>query len=91
MKAYDLPFLSQHQLPDPWKLRGCGITAMKIILDYWNQIDQENQTETIERLIDRAVASGAYLEGIGWAQLDQSTAQWFLSDFPGQFDSSNQE
>jgi hypothetical protein len=41
--------------------------AMKIILDYWNQIDQENQTETIERLIDRAVASGAYLEGIGWA------------------------
>lgn len=61
------PFISQYaSLPPEWASRGCGLVALKIVLDYWHGEDERNQSIPLFELLERGLASGAYLKGIGW-------------------------
>jgi hypothetical protein len=65
---YDVPFISQFKdIADPdWQWRGCGIVALKMILDFWHAKDPANQTADIEQLWQMGMDADAYREGIGW-------------------------
>ena len=61
------PFISQYSaLSSEWAHRGCGLVALKIVLDFWHNQDTKNLTLPIEVLLERALALSAYREGIGW-------------------------
>lgn len=63
-----LPFISQYSaLPSEWGSRGCGLVALKIALDYFHELDNNNQTMPLPQLLETALSSGAYREGIGWS------------------------
>lgn len=65
---YDVPFVSQyHDLADPeWQWRGCGIVALKMVLDYWHNQDERHQTVELNALHRKGIDAGAYRENIGW-------------------------
>ena len=65
---YDVPFHSQYEgLTDPhWQWRGCGIVALKMVLDYWNGLNGANRTAPTEALLHAGLEAGAYRDGIGW-------------------------
>lgn len=63
-----IPFISQYlALPSEWQERGCGIVALKIVLDYWHSKDENNTSLPLEDILELALALGAYKEGIGWS------------------------
>ena len=64
---FDVPAYSQFlDLEDEeWKDRSCVIVSLKMLLDYWNN-DSEVTSEDLENLITEALASDAYIPGIGW-------------------------
>jgi hypothetical protein len=68
MPIFNVPFLSQYSdLGDhEWRARGCGITALKMVMDFWHAQNSQYQTVGLDDLLRRGIASGAYLEGIGW-------------------------
>ena len=60
-------FISQYAtLPPEWGSRGCGLVALKIVLDYWHAIDAQHQTLPLPQLLAEALKDGAYLNGVGW-------------------------
>lgn len=63
-----IPFISQYlALSDEWQERGCGLVALKIVLDYWHSKNENNITLPLADLLELALALGAYHEGIGWS------------------------
>lgn len=66
---YDVPFVSQyHDLADPeWQWRGCGIVALKMVLDYWHGRDDRNRTIGLDELHKKGLGIKAYKNGIGWS------------------------
>lgn len=61
------PFISQYAtLPPEWGSRGCGLVALKIVLDYWHSVDRRHQTFPLSQLLIGALEDGAYLNGVGW-------------------------
>ncbi len=79
MPQYTVPFLSQYADlgHHEWRARGCGITALKMVMDYWHGVDARNQAISLDELLSEGLASQAYREGVGWthrglAELAQS-------------------
>ncbi|HXV27247.1 MAG TPA: C39 family peptidase [Candidatus Paceibacterota bacterium] len=66
---HEVPFISQYQgITDPaWQWRGCGITALKMVMDFWHAGDSGNRTTDMETLFREGTRSGAYREGVGWS------------------------
>lgn len=66
---FDVPFVSQYEdLADPdWQWRGCGIVALKMVLDFWHRQDARNVTFELNNLHRKGTEAGAYREGIGWS------------------------
>ena len=65
---HEVPFHSQYEgITDPaWKWRGCGIVALKMVLDYWHIEKPENKTVPISELLKVGREMNAYREEIGW-------------------------
>lgn len=65
---FNVPFVSQYDdLADPeWQWRGCGIVALKMVLDFWYEQDSRNETLDLNELHQKGLNSGAYRDGIGW-------------------------
>lgn len=65
---HDVPFVSQYQgITDPgWQYRGCGITSVKMMLDFWHSLDAAHRTDDLDSLLSQGLRSGAYLDNIGW-------------------------
>jgi hypothetical protein len=65
---YDVQFTSQYEgITDPaWQWRGCGIVALKMVLDYWNGQRDDYRTAPVSELWRAGMDAGAYREGIGW-------------------------
>jgi len=76
---HDVPFSSQytdlghHQ----WRARGCGITALKMVLDFYGT------AVALEELLNVGLEIGAYHQGIGWthAGLVQIARRYGLDGF----------
>lgn len=68
MKNYNVPFYSQHKhVPFvDWKNRGCGITALKMLLDFWHLKNPCNRTASLAELI-RKRTNGAFIKNVGWS------------------------
>jgi hypothetical protein len=69
MPSYRVPFSSQYTDlgHHEWRARGCGITALKMVMDYWHTIDEANRTASLESVLGEGLRAGAYLPGIGWS------------------------
>lgn len=65
---HDVPFESQYEgITDPaWQWRGCGITALRMVLNYWHLQDPVHAAPSIGELFDVGMELGAYREGVGW-------------------------
>lgn len=58
-----VPFYSQFQDIDSssWKKVGCGVTSLAMVIDYYSP-----NTVTVNTLLVRGIASGAYDTNAGW-------------------------
>lgn len=65
---YSVPFISQHVgIGDrQWKWRGCGVASLAMAMAYWHQQSAGNASESLDALIEKGLAIGAYREGVGW-------------------------
>jgi len=66
---YSVPFFSQYSdiQSHLWQYRGCGIIALKMLLEYWHTQKPELQSPSIEELLKKSFDIGAYIENIGWS------------------------
>lgn len=66
---HEVPFSSQYADlgHHEWRARGCGITALKMVMDYWHVRDQANRTESLDALLQAGLAQGAHIANIGWS------------------------
>jgi len=64
---FDVPAYSQFLDVDDekWNGKSCGIVSLKMLLDYWDN-ESEVTPEGINNLITEALASDAYIPGVGW-------------------------
>ena len=69
MLSYRVPFSSQYTDlgHHEWRARGCGITSLKMVMDYWHQKEPSNRTASLEAVLEQGLRAGAYLPGIGWS------------------------
>jgi ABC-type bacteriocin/lantibiotic exporter with double-glycine peptidase domain len=65
----EIGFVSQHSdINDPtWRYRGCGIAALKMLMNYWQSENEACASPATEDLLQTGLALGAYLENIGWS------------------------
>lgn len=65
---YAVPFVSQYaDIGDhEWRARGCGIAALKMVMDFWHTQDPRQRTASLDELLEAGRAVGAYRDGIGW-------------------------
>jgi len=64
---HNVPFISQYSsVEDGWEYRGCGIAALKMVLDYWSNTNFSNRTDSLKALLEKGLELDAYLEGVGW-------------------------
>jgi hypothetical protein len=63
-----VPFTSQYSDlgHHEWRARGCGIASLHMMMRYWHALDGRNQLPTLDELLERGRAVGAYREGVGW-------------------------
>lgn len=63
-----LPFTSQFsaELPKEWQARSCGITALKIAMDYWHERNSSLPAPSLREAFDIGLAVDAYQENVGW-------------------------
>lgn len=69
----DVPFTSQNipDVPKNWINRSCGVTCVKMVLDYFFEKDliyfagPKNKL-SINQLIDEGIQIGSYKENVGW-------------------------
>ncbi|MBI2627234.1 MAG: C39 family peptidase [Parcubacteria group bacterium] len=64
-----VPFYSQFSKDNPkiWRYRGCGITALKMIFDYWQKIDKKFESPKVEEILKTGLQLNAYIEKVGWS------------------------
>ncbi|MCC6934114.1 MAG: C39 family peptidase [Candidatus Yanofskybacteria bacterium] len=69
MISHDVPFSSQYtDLGDhEWRARGCGITSLKMVMDFWHRVTGSRCATTVDELLARGRAIGAYIPGVGWS------------------------
>lgn len=62
--VYTVPFFSQ--LTDisatKWKKVGCGVASLAMLIDFYKP-----KTVTVDELLERGIASGAYANDVGWS------------------------
>ncbi|HXK36184.1 MAG TPA: C39 family peptidase [Candidatus Paceibacterota bacterium] len=68
MAQHDVPFISQYADigSHEWRARGCGIAALKMVIDYWAGSRPSLRVPPLDELLQEGLAQGAYREGIGW-------------------------
>lgn len=68
MSSYNVPYSSQYTDlgHHEWRARGCGIASLHMVMAYWHAQDAGNQLPSLNDLLTRGRAIGAYREGIGW-------------------------
>jgi len=49
-----------------WRHRGCGIVALKMVLDHWHATGRIPRTASLPRLIREGTQKSAYLRNVGW-------------------------
>jgi len=61
--AYSVPFYSQFSdISSPsWQKVGCGIASLAMVISYYT-----HESVSVDALLDRGVAAGAYLSDAGW-------------------------
>lgn len=58
----------QTDLQDPeWQYRGCGIAALKMVMNYWQASDEVNASPPIDELLAAGLKLNAYVQNIGWS------------------------
>jgi uncharacterized protein YvpB len=59
-----VPFHSQlTEISSPiWRLQGCGITSLAMIIDYYN-----DSKTSVNKLLGQGIAAGAFIENVGWS------------------------
>ncbi len=59
-----VPFYSQFKdiTSTKWQKVGCGVTSLAMIIDYYS-----SETISVNTLLTRGIASGAYADSTGWA------------------------
>ncbi|MCI0620032.1 C39 family peptidase [Candidatus Wolfebacteria bacterium] len=66
----DVPFYSQNgdDVPEEWHGRACGITVLKMALEYYTSVLQNTSIRIpdVGKLIGEGVAMGGYLDNVGW-------------------------
>jgi hypothetical protein len=50
-----------------WRARGCGVTALKMVMDFWHAQDPANRTEHLDALLKAGLAEHAHISDIGWS------------------------
>jgi len=60
---FDVPFYSQFtDISSPtWQKVGCGIASLAMLIDFYS-----TEAVSVDRLLDRGIKAGAYLENAGW-------------------------
>jgi len=68
MSSFTVPFSSQYTDlgQHEWRARGCGIASLHMVLRYWHAQDATRQLPSLDQLLERGLAVGAYREKIGW-------------------------
>lgn len=63
----NVPFYSQFRdIHDvAWKKIGCGVTSLAMIIEFYHP-----GTISVNTLLSEAIASGAYIKGVGWKHAD---------------------
>jgi uncharacterized protein YvpB len=71
MSSFTVPFSSQYTDlgQHEWRARGCGIASLHMVLRYWHTLNQALQVPTLDELLRRGLAIGAYREKIGWTHV----------------------
>ena len=66
---YPVPFFSQYSdiKSHLWQYRGCGIVALKMILDFWHKNNKDLPSPAVENLLKEGLTAGAYIKDIGWS------------------------
>ena len=66
---HKVPFFSQktHILEVEWQPKGCGVTALKMIMEYWKQKNPMNISPQIPDLIATGLEIKSYVKDIGWS------------------------
>ena len=69
MIKHEVPFYSQktHITEKEWQPKGCGVTALKMILEYWKLNNPVNQSPHIAELMAKGLDIKAYVTDIGWS------------------------
>src|SRR3989344_1036603 len=67
MQTHNVPFYSQYKhIPlANWKNRGCGVTALKMLMDFWHTKDNKNKTAPLKELVQKRTA-GSFVNNVGW-------------------------
>jgi Papain-like cysteine protease AvrRpt2 len=68
MSSFTVPFSSQYTDigHHEWRARGCGIASLHMVLAYWHVLNSAHTLPSLDTLLERGRAIGAYREGIGW-------------------------
>src|SRR6266540_2358043 len=61
---YPVPFFSQYSdiKSHLWQYRGCGIVALKMILDFWHKNNKDLPSPAVENLLKEGLTAGAYIK-----------------------------
>lgn len=69
MIKHDVPFFSQksHISDKDWQPKGCGVTALKMIMHHWNAQNKIHLSPAIAELISHGQNVNAYIPNVGWS------------------------
>jgi len=69
MAQHTVPFSSQYADlgHHEWRARGCGIASLHMVMRFWHAADPALGMPTLDALLERGRAIGAYRDGIGWS------------------------
>ena len=54
------------ELPSDWHHRACGVASLKMLMDYWQSQNTQNQSAATNDLLLQGLELNAYQENIGW-------------------------
>lgn len=65
MQKIDIPYYSQydHVKDESWRPRACGVTSLKMVLDWAGKAREK----TVDDLIEEGVVVGGYTKEYGWS------------------------
>lgn len=69
MISHTVPFFSQktHITEPVWQSKGCGVTSLKMIMEYWKQKNPTNSAPEIATLISKGLDIKSYIKDVGWS------------------------